>query len=143
METERYKLVKQRAQEVAASYGEDCAQTEHLLLALLDVEGSTALRILDKLGVEKTQIVAELSRRMTRGQKDLPAKAVQFGPRTMRVFDLAMLETKDVNDNYLGTKHLLLALVREGEGAAGQSLLCLGVDLEKLRAETKKVQSEL
>jgi ATP-dependent Clp protease ATP-binding subunit ClpC len=139
--TDRYNKVQQEAQLEAKNYSKDQVSTEHLLVGLLNVKESMALRILDGAGINQAQIRIELSRQINRGCKNVPVEEIQFDPRVRRVFNLAMDEVKRLNNNYLGTEHLLLALVREGEGMAGRVLIHLGADLEKLRAEATKIQN--
>ncbi len=132
--TERARRVVFFAQEEAGRLGENYVSTEHLLLGLVRENDSVAARILDRLGVSLGRIRSEIERQVTRGDGRL-GQDMQLTPRAKRVIDLAYDEARQLNDNYIGTEHLLLGLIREGEGLAGRVLSKLGVDLERTRRE--------
>ena len=120
------------AQEEAARLGESFVSTEHLLLALTRDSESAAARVLQQLGVIPGQLRFEVERRVSQG----PGKVwqeTQLTPRAKRVIDLAYEEARHFNDDYVGTEHLLLGLIREAEGLAGQILKAKGIDLERTR----------
>jgi ornithine carbamoyltransferase len=120
------------AQEEAARLGESFVSTEHLLLALTRDSESAAARVLQQLGVIPQQLRFEVERRVSQG----PSKVwqeTQLTPRAKRVIDLAYEEARHFNDDYVGTEHLLLGLIREAEGLAGQILKAKGIDLERTR----------
>jgi len=120
------------AQEEAARLGESFVSTEHLLLALTRDSESAAARVLQQLGVSLSQLRFEVERRVSQG----PGKVwqeTQLTPRAKRVIDLAYEEARHFNDDYVGTEHLLLGLIREAEGLAGQILKAKGIDLERTR----------
>src|SRR6476661_5047845 len=132
--TERARRVVFFAQEEAARLGENYVGTEHLLLGLVRESDSVAARILDRLGVPLGRIRSDIERQVTRGDGRL-GQDMQLTPRAKRVIDLAYDEARQLNNNYIGTEHLLLGLIREGEGLAGRVLAKLGVDLERTRSE--------
>lgn len=140
--TENYKRVLRRSQEEAAKFNEAYVSTEHLFLGLLAVKDSMACRILNRMSINQVQFHAELDTSMTWGTSNVPAKDIQFSTRVRRVFNLAYGEARDLNNNYLGTEHLLLALVLEGQGVVARLFCRYGVDLEKLRAEAAMLQEE-
>jgi ornithine carbamoyltransferase len=132
--TERARRVVFFAQEEAGRLGENYILTEHLLLALLRENDSVAARILDRMDVSLGHIRNEIERQVKRGDGRL-GQEMQLTPRAKRVIDLAYDEARQLNVNYIGTEHLLLGLIREGEGLAGRVLMKLGVELEKVRRE--------
>lgn len=129
--TERARKVVFFAQEEAQRFGEGYVSTEHLLLGLLR-EHSTATRVIEQLGVSprtiKTQVEIQLPRGEARMNQDMT-----LTPRAKRVIDLAYDEARSLNSNFIGTEHLLLGLIREGDGFAGRVLAKCGVDLERAR----------
>ncbi|MDR3708948.1 MAG: ATP-dependent Clp protease ATP-binding subunit [Capsulimonadaceae bacterium] len=137
--TERARKVVFYAQEEAGRLGENYVSTEHILLGLVRENDSVAARILDRLGVSLGRIRSEIERQVTRGDGRL-GQDMQLTPRAKRVIDLAYDEARQLNNNYIGTEHLLLGLIRENEGLAGRVLSKLGVDLERTRREVTSLQ---
>jgi ATP-dependent Clp protease ATP-binding subunit ClpC len=137
--TERARKVVFYAQEEAGRLGENYVSTEHVLLGLVRENDSVAARILDRLGVSLGRIRSEIERQVTRGDGRL-GNDMQLTPRAKRVIDLAYDEARQLNNNYIGTEHLLLGLIREGEGLAGRVLSKLGVDLDRTRREVTALQ---
>jgi ATP-dependent Clp protease ATP-binding subunit ClpC len=137
--TERARRVVFFAQEEAGRLGENYVSTEHLLLGLVRENDSVAARILDRIGVSLGRIRSEIERQVARGDGRL-GQDMQLTPRAKRVIDLAYDEARQLNNNYIGTEHLLLGLIREGEGLAGRVLNKLGVDLERTRREVIQLQ---
>ncbi len=137
--TERARKVVFYAQEEAGRLGENYVSTEHLLLGLVRENDSVAARILDRIGVSLGRIRSEIERQVARGDGRL-GQDMQLTPRAKRVIDLAYDEARQLNNNYIGTEHLLLGLIREGEGLAGRVLSKLGVDLDRTRREVMQLQ---
>ena len=137
--TERARRVVFFAQEEAGRLGENYVSTEHLLLGLVRENDSVAARILDRMGVSLGRIRSEIERQVTRGDGRL-GQDMQLTPRAKRVIDLAYDEARQLSNNYIGSEHLLLGLLREREGLAGQVLAELGVDLERTRREVIATQ---
>jgi ATP-dependent Clp protease ATP-binding subunit ClpC len=137
--TERARRVVFFAQEEAGRLGENYVSTEHLLLGLVRENDSVAARILDRMGVSLGRIRSEIERQVTRGDGRL-GQDMQLTPRAKRVIDLAYDEARQLNNNYIGTEHLLLGLIREGEGLAGRVLAKLSVELERTRREVMALQ---
>ena len=137
--TERARKVVFYAQEEAGKLGENYVSTEHLLLGLVRENDSVACRILDQLGVSLGHIRSEIERQVARGDGRL-GQDMQLTPRAKRVIDLAYDEARALNNNYIGTEHLLLGMLREGEGLAGRVLAKLGVELEQTRREVELFQ---
>jgi len=137
--TERARKVVFYAQEEAQKFGEGYVSTEHLLLGLVRESDSVAARVLERLGVSLARIRSEVEKQLPRGD----ARASQdmtLTPRAKRVIDLAYDEARNLNNNYIGTEHLLLGLIREGDGLAGRVLAKLGVELERARREVMALQ---
>jgi ATP-dependent Clp protease ATP-binding subunit ClpC len=137
--TERARKVVFYAQEEAQRFGEGYVSTEHLLLGLVRESDSVAARVLEKLGVSLNRIRAEVEKQLPRGDAR-PSQDMTLTPRAKRVIDLAYDEARNLNNNYIGTEHLLLGLIREGDGLAGRVLAKLGVELEKARREVMALQ---
>ncbi len=137
--TERARKVVFYAQEEAQRFGEGYVSTEHLLLGLVRESDSVAARVLEKLGVSLNRIRSEVEKQLPRGDAR-PNQDMTLTPRAKRVIDLAYDEARNLNNNYIGTEHLLLGLIREGDGLAGRVLAKLGVELEKARREVMALQ---
>ncbi len=137
--TERARKVIFYAQEEAGRLGENYVSTEHLLLGLIRENDSMACRILDRLGISLDLVRSEIERQVARGEGRL-GQDLHLTPRAKRVIDLAYDEARQLNNNYIGTEHLLLGLLREGEGLAGKTLVKLGMDLDHTRLEVQALQ---
>ncbi len=137
--TERARKVVFYAQEEAQKFGEGYVSTEHLLLGLVREPDSVAARVLEKLGVSLSRIRAEVEKQLPRGDAR-PSQDMTLTPRAKRVIDLAYDEARNLNNNYIGTEHLLLGLIREGDGLAGRVLAKLSVELERARREVMSLQ---
>jgi len=137
--TERARKVIFYAQEEAQRLGENQVSTEHLLLGLVRETDSVAARILDRMGISLQRIRQEVERFAHRGDSR-PGQEMQLTPRAKRVIDLAYDEARQLNNNYIGTEHLLLGLIREGEGLAARILTKLGVELDRSRREVMQLQ---
>ena len=137
--TDRARRVTFFAQEEAARLGENYVGTEHLLLGLVRENDNVASRILERLGARLGAIKADIERLVTRGHGNL-GYDMRLTPRASRVFDLARDEARLFNKNCIGTEHLLLGLIREGDGLAARVLVGLGADLERTRREVYAMQ---
>ncbi len=137
--TERARKVVFFAQEEAQKFGEGYVSTEHLLLGLVRESDSVAARVLEKMGVGLNKIRSEVEKQLPRGESR-QSQDMTLTPRAKRVIDLAYDEARNLNNNYIGTEHLLLGLIREGDGLAGRVLARLGVELERARREVMALQ---
>lgn len=137
--TERARRVVFFAQEEAARLGENYVGTEHLLLAITRESDSVASRILEMLGVPLDRVRADTERQTVRGHGSL-GQDMQLTPRCKRVIDLAYEEARALNNNYIGTEHLLLGLIREEEGLGARVLIKLGASLERTRMQVGAMQ---
>jgi len=131
--TERAKKVIILARQEAGRLNHDYIGTEHLLLGLVKVGGGVAAEVLDGFGLSLQKIRLEVEKMVKPGPTTLSIGEIPFTPRAKRVLDLAVEEARGMGHNYIGTEHILLGLVKEGEGIAAQVLENLGIDLEKLR----------
>jgi ornithine carbamoyltransferase len=137
--TERARRVVFFAQEEAARYGENYVATEHLLLGLVRESDSVAGRILERLDVPLGRLRVEIEMQVTRGHGKL-GQDMQLTPRAKKVIDLAYEEARELNNNYIGTEHLLLGLVREGDGLAARVLVKQGADYERTKKAVQEMQ---
>ncbi|MEO8967252.1 MAG: Clp protease N-terminal domain-containing protein [Solirubrobacteraceae bacterium] len=119
------------AQKEARALKHDYVGSEHLLLGLLAVQEGVAARALASLGVTLELARERVVRTVGRGEQDSPA-AIPFTPRAKRLLALALEEALSLSDDYIGTGHILLAVVREHEAVAARVLRGLGVDLERV-----------
>jgi ATP-dependent Clp protease ATP-binding subunit ClpC len=122
------------AQEEARTLQHNYIGTEHLLLGLLSVPDSIGARALRQLGLGRDVVRADVEAMIGRGQAD-PKGHIPFTPRAKKCLELALREAMQLSHNYIGTEHILLALVREGEGVAAQVLATHIKDLRTVRAE--------
>lgn len=140
--TKRARRVLTLAQEEAQRLNHNYIGTEHLLLGLIREENSVAVRVLQELGVKPQKVKDMVERTVGQGQRTIPGSKLTLTPRTKRVIELAVDEARRMGHHYIGTEHLLLGLVREGEGVAVNVLRSMGVNLEKVRAQTGRLLAE-
>ena len=135
--TKRARRVLTLAQEEALRLNHNYIGTEHLLLGLVREENGVAVKVLRELGVEPGQVIRAVERTVGRGERP-PFGKPTLAPRTKRVIELAVDEARLMGHHYIGTEHLLLGLVREGEGIAVNVLRGLGVNLDRVRTQTAR-----
>ncbi len=135
--TKRARRVLTLAQEEALRLNHNYIGTEHLLLGLVREENSVAVKVLRELGVEPAQVIRAVERTVGRGERP-PFGKPTLAPRTKRVIELAVEEARMMGHHYIGTEHLLLGLVREGEGIAVNVLRGLGINLDRIRTQTAR-----
>jgi ATP-dependent Clp protease ATP-binding subunit ClpC len=126
------------ANEEAARFNHNYIGTEHLLLGLVREGDGVAARVLSNMGVQLQKVRAAVEFIIGRGERP-PQGEIGLTPRAKRVIELAFDEARKQNHHYIGTEHLLLGLVREGEGIAAGVLESLGVNLEKVRSQVIQV----
>ncbi len=138
--SERARRVLSLAQEEAQRFNHNYIGTEHILLGLVRETEGVAARVLSSLGVDLTKVRSAVEFIIGRGEK--PAQGeIGLTPRAKKVVELAVDEARRMNHTYIGTEHLLIGLLREGEGVAAGVLESLGVTLEKVRGETHRILS--
>jgi len=140
--TERARRVILLAREEAKRLDHDYLGTEHLLLGLIREGEGVAALALQNLGIDLDQVRQEVEKAVGRGGGSLFLGQIPFTPRAKKVLELAVTEARNLGHNYIGTEHLLLGLIREGEGVAAQILTNLGADLEKVREEVVALLGE-
>src|SRR5579862_433397 len=129
--TERARKVLSLAQEEAQRFNHPYSGTEHLLLGLIREGEGVAAKVLSNLGVELNKVRSATEFIVGRGDQIVLGE-IGLTPRSKKVIELAVDEARRLNHRYIGTEHLLLGLVREGEGIASGILESLGVNLEKV-----------
>ena len=139
--SERARRVLSLAQEEAQRFNHNYIGTEHILLGLVRETEGVAARVLSNLGVELNKVRSAVEFIIGRGEKAAPGE-IGLTPRAKKVIELAVDEARRLNHSYIGTEHLLIGLMREGEGVAAGVLESLGVNLEKIRSETSRILSQ-
>ncbi len=139
--SERARRVLTLAQEEAQHLNHNYIGTEHILLGLVREEDGTAAKVLGNLGVGLSKVRASVEFIIGRGEKT-SAGETGLTPRARRVIELAIDEARYLTHSYIGTEHLLLGLLREGEGIAAGVLDSFNITLEKAREETKNILSQ-
>jgi len=137
--TERARKVIILAKEEARRFNHDYIGTEHILLGLIREGEGVAATVLQKLGVSLENIRLEIEKLVQPGPATQIIGDIPFTPRAKKALELAAEEARSLGHNYIGTEHLLLGLIREGEGVASQVLLNLGMDLNTVRNEVMEL----
>ncbi|MDK2896895.1 MAG: ATP-dependent Clp protease ATP-binding subunit ClpC [Candidatus Atribacteria bacterium] len=139
--TERARKVIILAQDEAVRLKHNHIGTEHLLLGLLREREGIAAKILDSFDITLEIVRSELENQLDKLEYQA-SKEVAFTPRAKRVLELALDETRRLGHNYVGTEHILLGILREGEGVGAQVLRHLGLDIETARAKLYEILNE-
>ncbi len=139
--SERARRVLSLAQEEAQRFNHNYIGTEHILLGLVRETDGLAAKVLASLGVELGKVRSAVEFIIGRGERSV-AGDIGLTPRAKNVIELAVDEARRLNHHYIGTEHLLIGLMREGEGVAAGVLESLGVNLEKVRSETNRILSQ-
>ncbi len=137
--TERARKVIIYAKEEAQRLNHDYIGTEHILLGLVREGEGVAAAVLQKLGLDLETIRIEVEKLVQPGPQTQVLGDIPFTPRSKKALELSAEEARALGHNYIGTEHLLLGLVKEGEGMAYRVLLNLGLDLNKLRNEVMEL----
>ena len=132
--TDRARRVVVLAQEEARMLDHDYIGTEHILLGLIHEGEGVAARALESLGISLDAVRQQVEEIIGRGQQEPPGH-IPFTPRAKKVLELSLRESKQFGHNYIGTEHILLGLIREGNGVAAQVLVKLGADLKRVRQQ--------
>jgi ATP-dependent Clp protease ATP-binding subunit ClpA len=138
--TDRARRVVVLAQEEARLLNHNYIGTEHLLLGLIHEGEGVAARALESLGISLEAVRAQVEEIIGQGQS-APTGHIPFTPRAKKVLELSLREATQLGHNYIGTEHILLGLIREGEGVAAQVLVKLGADLSRVRQQVIQVLS--
>ena len=132
--TDRARRVVVLAQEEARMLNHNYIGTEHILLGLIHEGEGVAAKALESLGVSQEAVRRQVEEIIGQGER-VPTGHIPFTPRAKKVLELALREALQLGHNYIGTEHILLGLIREGEGVAAQVLVKLGADLNRVRQQ--------
>src|SRR5437667_11797412 len=130
------------AQDEAIRFNHNYIGTEHLLLGLVREGEGVAARVLDSLGVELSKVRTAVEFIIGRGDSTTSPSEITLSPRTKKVIELAIDEARKLGHSHVGPEHLLLGLVREGEGIASGILESLGVSMARARAKVLELLKE-
>ena len=139
--SERARRVLSLAQEEAQRFNHNYIGTEHILLGLVRETDGVAAKVLSNLGVELNKVRSAVEFIIGRGERSNSGE-IGLTPRAKKVIELAVDEARRLNHHYIGTEHLLIGLMREGEGVAAGVLESLGVNLDKVRGETSRILTQ-
>src|SRR5271156_2784069 len=132
--TDRARRVAVLAQEEAGMLHHDHIGTEHILLGLIREGDGVAAKALESLGISLDAVRQQVEEIIGQGQQ-APSGHIPFTPRAKKVLELSLREALQLGHNYIGTEHILLGLIREGDGVAAQVLVKLGADLNRVRQQ--------
>ena len=138
--TDRARRVVVLAQEEARMLNHNYIGTEHILLGLIHEGEGVAAKALESLGIALEGVRAQVEEIIGQGQQ-APSGHIPFTPRAKKVLELSLREALQLGHNYIGTEHILLGLIREGEGVAAQVLQKLGADLNRVRQQVLQLLS--
>src|ERR1700685_4611792 len=139
--TDRARRVIVLAQEEARMLNHNFIGTEHLLLGLIHEGNGSAVRALESLGISLEDVRQHVEEMVPRGQQELSGH-IPFKPRAKKALELSLRESQQLGHDYIGTEHILLGLIREGEGVAAQVLVALGADLNRVRQQVPRLLGE-
>ena len=139
--SERARRVLSLAQEEAQRFNHNYIGTEHILLGLVRETDGVAARVLSSLNVELSKVRSAVEFIIGRGERPSPGD-IGLTPRAKKVIELAVDEARRLSHHYIGTEHLLIGIMREGEGVAAGVLESLGVSLDKVRTETTRILNQ-
>src|SRR5213082_2243573 len=138
--TDRARRVVVLAQEEARMLNHNYIGTEHILLGLIHEGEGVAAKALESLGISLEAVRQQVKEIIGQGQA-APTGHIPFTPRAKKVLELSLREALQLGHNYIGTEHILLGLIREGEGVAAQVLQKLGADLNRVRRQVIQLLS--
>ncbi|MBI4901741.1 MAG: AAA family ATPase, partial [Actinobacteria bacterium] len=138
--TDRARRVVVLAQDEARMLNHNYIGTEHLLLGLIHEGEGVAAKALESLGISLEAVREQVEEIIGQGQQ-APTGHIPFTPRAKKVLELSLREALQINHTYIGTEHILLGLIREGEGVAAQVLIKLGADLNRVRTQVLQLLS--
>src|SRR4028118_1853590 len=127
--TDRARRVVVLAQEEARLLNHNWIGTEHILLGLIHENDGLAAKVLEQLGISLEAVRAKVQAIIGVGGDEVPSGHIPFTPRSKKVLELSLREALQLGHNYIGTEHILLGLIREGEGVGAQVLVNLGAEL--------------
>jgi hypothetical protein len=134
--TDRARRVVTLAQEEARMLNHNYIGTEHILLGLIHEGDGVAAKALESLGISLDAVRQQVEEIIGQGQQaPSPSEGIPFTPRAKKVLELSLRESLQLGQNYIGTEHILLGLIREGDGVAAQVLVNLGAELNRVRQQ--------
>jgi ATP-dependent Clp protease ATP-binding subunit ClpC len=139
--SDRARRVIVLAQEEARMLNHNYIGTGHLLLGLIHEGNGSAVRALESLGISLEDVRQHVEEMVPRGQHELSGH-IPFKPRAKKALELSLRESQQLGHDYIGTEHILLGLIREGEGVAAQVLVALGADLNRVRQQVLRLLGE-
>jgi ATP-dependent Clp protease ATP-binding subunit ClpC len=139
--TEKVRKVIMMAQEEAVNLNHNYIGTEHILVGLVKENEGIAGKILRELGIESEKVIEEIEKTVGKGEYQ-EVSEITFTPRAKKVLELASQEASQLGQNYIGTEHLLLGLIKEGSGVATRILTDMGIDIETIYSQVMKVLME-
>src|SRR5580692_617578 len=137
--TPRAQQVLALARKEADRFHHNYVGTEHILLGLIKLGQGVAVSVLQKMGLDLETVRAAVEKQVGTGQETKAQGSIPYTPRVKKVLALAGKEAKALNHSYVGTEHILLGLLREGEGVAARVLTSLGLTPEIVREEVLKL----
>jgi ATP-dependent Clp protease ATP-binding subunit ClpC len=141
--TDRARRVVVQSQEEARTRDHSYIGSEHLLLGLIhDEVGGVGAKTLESLGISLESVRHQVEEIIGRGQAPPPPGHIPFTPQAKQALELSLRESRALGHSYIGTEHVLLGLIRQGEGVAAQVLSGLGADLDRARAEATRLLDE-
>ncbi len=139
--TDRARRIVVRAQEEARALDHNYVGTEHILLGLIQEGSGVAVKVLESLGISLDTARQRVEEAVSRGAST-PSGHIPFTPQAKKVLELALVEARLLGHDYIGTEHILLGLIRQGYGVAGQVLTGLGADLNGAREQVVRLLDE-
>jgi len=136
--TERARKVVVRAQDEARFLKQNYIGTEHILLGLIDEKEGIAARVFYELNITFEDIRSAVKEVVTEGTSE-SYEHIPFTPRAKKVLELSLREALQMGHNYIGTEHILLGLLREGEGVAARVLNSMGITLDNVKEKVKEL----
>ena len=139
--TDRARRAVVQAQEEARMLSHNYIGTEHILLGLIHERDGVAAQALESLGISLDVVRQQIEEVIGRGQQ-APPEHIPFTPRSKKVLELSLREALQLGHDYIGTEHILLGLIREGDGVAAQVLVRVGADLNRVRQQVIQLLHE-
>ena len=140
--TDRARRVVVWAQEEGRTLRHDSIGTEHILLGLVHEGQGLGAKALEAFGISLEAVRERVEEAVPPGQYERPSGHIPFTPRAKRVLELSRGEAQQLGHHYVGTEHILLGLLREGDGVAAQVLVALGADLDGVRERVIQLLAE-
>mgnify|MGYP003315122366 CR=1 FL=1 len=137
--TPRAQQVLALARKEADRFNHSFVGTEHLLLGLINLGQGVAVNVLQKMGLDLETVRLEVEKQVGTGPDQKLAGNIPYTPRVKKVLELSKKEAKALHHTYVGTEHILLGLIHEGEGVAAKALESLGISLEAVREQVEEI----